>query len=115
MAHDVNPALLHMRQHARNGHMTGDTGSIPIAALIAGLGLYELQADPTDRINEVFENHLRGAAGQHAVPHILNVLLVRLAEICSIGYDFDPLFYKPVGDRATIKATGYGQHDFLVF
>ena len=85
--HHLDAALLYMGQHAGHGHVPGDAGGVPIAPLVAGLSLDELDAGLANSRSAVVEDHLSGPTSLHPALYVFDAFLVGLAQIGGIGDD----------------------------
>ena len=107
---DGDPAALHLGHHAGHDHVAGDAGGVPVAALVTGAAAQQVEARFGDLLPQVGQDHLRGAAGEHALAHVVHLLLVGLAEVGRVGHDLDAAAAEPVGDRAAVETAG-GRHE----
>ena len=88
MGEDRAALFLHGPQQAVDLHGAGDAGRVPVAAVVAGLGLDDHHGRARHRLLQVDDPGRRAGRG-HAAGNVVDVALVGLREIGDEGDDVE--------------------------
>ena len=87
--------------------MAGDAGRIPVASLVHGLTLDDLDAGLRQFILRVYDHGVLRAAPHHAFGDVVDAFFIRLAQVGGHADHVHVVIRQPPGDGTTVQAARY--------
>lgn len=109
---DRHLVLDHGPDETAAGDVPANAGRVPVATIVRRLRLDHVEASLGHVVLQVDDDRVHTARG-HAHLHIVDVRLVRLAQVCGEGEHFDTRIDEALGDGLGVEATRYAHADEL--
>ena len=108
----VDVVLLHGSHQPAARHVAADAGGVPVATVVFGLRLHNVEAPLRHVVLEV-DDHGLHAARRHALLHVVDVRLIRLPEVSAEGEHVEALLDEALAHRLRVKAARHADADAL--